>query len=63
MTTTHCSLAALALACASEPSLAPDKDTPRELGAVRWQRELEPALAAAGQSGRPAIVLFQEVPG
>lgn len=33
----------------------------RELGAVRWERSLEKALA--GQPEKPILALFQEVPG
>ena len=36
---------------------------PRELGAVRWGSRLEPALQASKQSGKPVLLLFQEVPG
>ena len=35
----------------------------RELGAVAWQRKLEPALDASRATGRPVLLLFQEVPG
>jgi hypothetical protein len=38
------------------------KEPIRELGAVRWQRRLEPALQAAAD-GKPVLLLFQEVPG
>ncbi len=38
-------------------------DSVRELGAVRWQDRLEPALAESKRSGRPVLVLFQEIPG
>ncbi|MEZ6018343.1 MAG: hypothetical protein R3F49_24810 [Planctomycetota bacterium] len=43
-----------------EPALT---DAPRELGAVAWQRKLEPALDASRATGRPVLLLFQEVPG
>ncbi|MEM6675609.1 MAG: hypothetical protein AAF726_22350 [Planctomycetota bacterium] len=38
-------------------------DTPTELGAVDWGRKLEPALERAGTSGKPVLLLFQEIPG
>lgn len=38
-------------------------DSPRELGAVAWGRELEPALEASADSGKPVLLLFQEIPG
>lgn len=38
-------------------------DQPRELGAVHWGRDLDKALAAARTSGRPVLLLFQEIPG
>ncbi len=34
-----------------------------ELGLVRWGRDLDQALATSRASGRPALVLFDEVPG
>lgn len=34
-----------------------------ELGAVTWGRDLDRALADSRGSGRPVLVLFQEVPG
>jgi hypothetical protein len=47
------------------PSLAagPPADNPVEIGLVRWQRDFPGALAAAGRSGKPILLLFQEVPG
>lgn len=36
---------------------------PRELGAVRWLRDFDAALAESGKTGKPALVLFDEVPG
>jgi len=47
---------ALVLALGAAP--APD-----ELGDVHWGRDFETARAEAGRSGRPMLVLFQEVPG
>ena len=34
-----------------------------ELGAVRWNRDLEKAKAASTRTGKPLFVQFQEVPG
>ncbi len=36
---------------------------PRELGEVRWGRDLDAALERGARDGRPLFVLFQEVPG
>lgn len=38
-------------------------DAPPELGTVRFERDLDAALAAAKASGKPLFLLFQEVPG
>jgi len=38
-------------------------ETPRELGLVDWGRRLEPALELAGETSRPVLLLFQEIPG
>jgi len=48
------------LAVARVAGSAPQAD---ELGAVRWARSLDVALAESGSSGRPVFALFQEVPG
>lgn len=37
--------------------------SPVELGAVRWGRDLPRALAESRTSGKPVLLLFQEVPG
>ena len=44
-------------------ALCVTSDTPRELGAITWGRELEPALETSTRSGRPILLLFQEIPG
>jgi hypothetical protein len=49
----------LALAAGAAPAAAP----PDELGDVRWGRDFEAGRAEAARSGRPMLVLFQEVPG
>ncbi len=36
---------------------------PEELGAVRWLRDYDQALAASKETGKPVLILFQEVPG
>lgn len=38
-------------------------NNPEEVGIVTWGRDLETALAASRQSGKPVFALFQEVPG
>ena len=42
---------------------APAQETPPEYGVVRWSRRLETTLAAAAQSRKPVLLVFQEVPG
>ena len=44
-----------------EPLITPEN--PVELGLVRWQRDLEAGLSEAARTGKPALILFQEVPG
>lgn len=39
------------------------EDPPIELGAVAWGRDLETARGASAKTGKPVMVLFQEVPG
>lgn len=46
----------------AHPSVG-DDPVPAELGRVRWQREHEAAFASAKSSGKPVLMLFQEVPG
>lgn len=60
---------------AQQPAPAPERpaanqeaaETPvnpePELGAVHWQRDLPTALAIAAKAGKPAFLLFQEIPG
>ena len=36
---------------------------PVELGKVKWERKLEPALAKSSKDGKPVFLLFQEIPG
>lgn len=41
----------------------PDPENPVELGKVHWQRDYQSAQMAAQKSGKPLLILFQEVPG
>ncbi len=34
-----------------------------EVGEVEWERDLDSACVSSGKSGKPVLVLFQEVPG
>ena len=36
---------------------------PVEVGKVNWGRDLDAALQASKDSGKPVLLLFQEVPG
>jgi hypothetical protein len=46
------------------PSFQPvDPQQPVELGAVHWSRDLDAGKAESAKSGKPLLVLFQEVPG
>jgi Thioredoxin-like len=43
---------------------SPDNDgQPEELGLVHWLRDLDAGRAAAQKTGKPLLILFQEVPG
>ena len=39
------------------------ENNPIEVGDVRWGRDLDAALANSAETGKPVLVLFQEVPG
>jgi hypothetical protein len=41
----------------------PQNDQPEELGHVRWLRNMDEARQQASKSGKPILILFQEVPG
>ena len=43
------------------PALA--ASNPVEVGDVRWARDFEGSLARSSETGRPVLVLFQEIPG
>ena len=42
---------------------ASEAERPVELGAIDWLRDFDGALEQARKSGKPMLVLFQEVPG
>ncbi len=48
---------------AANVSCAHAESTPPELGDVRWHRDYEAARKASARTGRPLLVLFDEVPG
>lgn len=52
-------IAVLIAACCT----AEAEERPVEIGAIRWRADFDEALAHAKESGRPALVLFQEIPG
>ncbi len=57
------SLAALAaLPFLNQDSVETTKQA-RELGTVKWERKLEPALERSAADHKPILLLFQEVPG
>ncbi len=41
----------------------PANEYPTELGQVHWGRDFKGALAEGERTGKPILVLFQEVPG
>ncbi len=41
----------------------PTDDNPVELGSVAWGRDHDAAFAESRESGRPVLLLFQEIPG
>lgn len=45
------------------PTTSPASGQPEELGQVHWLRDLDTGRAQAQQSGKPILILFQEVPG
>ncbi len=57
----HLSLAVALLAAVL--AAAPSPNPEPELGLVQWGRDLDTALASSRASGRPVLVLFDEVPG
>ena len=55
--------ALLALGLGAVFATWPADDAPPEFGRVQWGRELEPALETSARTGKPVLLLFQEVPG
>ena len=53
-------LAGLFLIMASTGSTA---DPPVEVGAVTWGRDLDAAKKQSTETGKPILILFQEIPG
>ena len=51
-------LAVSLLSCSSTPL-----DQPVELGRVQWERNFPKGLARAKRTGKPIMLIFQEVPG
>jgi hypothetical protein len=47
----------------AEPNATRRQESPRELGAVNWSRDLDAALARSVRVDRPVLILFDEVPG
>ena len=45
------------------PLPAPPAAAPVEFGKVAWKRDFAAAEARAEETGKPLLVLFQEVPG
>lgn len=56
-------LPALALFGLAAPAGAAETASPEELGAVTWHRDFEAAQALSQKTGRPLLILFDEVPG
>ena len=48
---------------ASTSGLTAPEPQPEELGQVHWLRDLQAGQAEAAKTGKPLLVLFQEVPG
>ena len=46
-----------------DPINAPSTGNPEELGAVHWLRDLDAGQVEAQKTGKPILLLFQEVPG
>ena len=47
-----------AIACGSQTAA-----NPVEVGNVHWGRDFDAALKMSAESGKPVLILFQEVPG
>jgi len=55
------SLSVFILAFSASAKTGPKQ--PEELGAVTWLRDYEKAQKASEETGKPVLILFQEVPG
>ncbi len=51
------------IAAAQSETRTAQMDQPVEIGLVQWSRELDSSLVQSKKSGKPVLVLFQEVPG
>jgi hypothetical protein len=56
-------ISGLAVAALVAVSMAGAAESPAELGAVRWVRDLDEGLRSARERGKPVLLLFSEVPG
>ena len=54
------SLAAMLLPASCHAEAA---SPPVEAGKVAWSRDLDAALVSSAKTGKPLLVLFQEIPG
>jgi len=62
MTSSH-PLRSTAVSLAPGSALPGNGDQPEELGLVHWLRDLDAGQAEAQKTGKPLLILFQEVPG
>ena len=53
------------IGCAQEKPavVAPEAENPVELGKIKWHRDFDEAAAESRKTGKPLMVLFDEVPG
>ena len=56
-------LAIVATASCAMPGDAQSNTQPKELGQVKWLRNFDEAKKVSAQTGKPILLLFQEVPG
>ncbi len=64
--TAGCSLSHQTREAGADPGPEIDEattDQPQELGRVRWERDFDAAMERARKENKPALVLFDEVPG
>ena len=57
------SLAALCAAATLPSANASEEDPPVEFGKVTWERDFDTGMRRAKELDKPALILFQEVPG